>query len=403
MHQAFRLLIAATALVLPASIAHAESRPAPLTPYLDGRYRIEVVDQSGLPDEARASTLRIRAGVRTAQWHGLSALVEGEAIAVIGDASYNDTVNGKVSYPIVADPPDVLLNQAWLRWKPVKQVEATVGRQAINLDNQRWVGSVNWRQDDQTLDAARLTLKPANGLSLDYFYGWRVNRVFGPDSPQGIWRDTSIHSLRASYTIKDVGTLSVYGLWLDIPSSPANSSQTYGVRIAGEHQLGKQTRALYAIEYARQQDHATNPRAFDLSYLLVEPGIATGPFTLRGGYERLEGNGLVALQTPLATLHAFNGWADKFLTTPAQGLRDLYLDAGYRIAGKGPLKGLGLRLAWHDFNSTAGGLDYGREWDAMISYPLGKHFTLTAKAARYNAESYATDTTKFWFQIDAKF
>lgn len=411
MNQSLYLLASVAMFAASASMAQAQSAaapapqaaPTPITPYIDARYRIEVVDQAGLPDNATASTLRLRAGIKTAEWHGFSALVEGEAIVVVGDDTYNDTVNGRVNYPVVADPSDVLLNQAWLRWRPSKQVEATVGRQAINLDNQRWVGSVGWRQNDQTLDAARLTLKPANGLTLDYLYGWRVNRVFGPDSPQGIWRNTDVHSLRASYGIKNVGTLSVYGLWLDIPSSPGSSSQTYGVRIAGEHQLGKQTKALYALEYARQQDHGANPLDFDLSYVLIEPGIATGPFTFRAGFERLEGNGTVGLQTPLATLHAFNGWADKFLTTPTRGLRDVYLDAGYKIGGKGPLKGLGLRFQWHDFNSTTGGLNYGQEWDASVSYPLGKHFNLTAKVARYNADAFASDTTKFWFQIDAKF
>jgi hypothetical protein len=108
------------------------------------------------------------------------------------------------------------------------------------------------------------------------------------------------------------------------------------------------------------------------------------------------------LQTPLATLHAFNGWADKFLTTPANGLRDFYVDAGWK-ASQGPLKGLGLRLAWHDFNSTVGRLAYGQEWNAQATYPVGKHVTLLAKFARYEAKAFATDTTKAWFSVEAKF
>lgn len=402
MNQFDFLLAVATLALAPAMAAQAESKPVDMTPYADVRYRLEVVDQSGLPNDATASTLRVRAGVKTAEWHGLSALVEGEAIVVLGATTYNDTVNGKVAYPIVADRGgDVLLNQAWVRWRPVKQIELTGGRQAINLDNQRWVGSVGWRQNDQTLDAARLAAKPVKDLSLDYFYAWRVNRVFGPDSPQGIWRGTDIHSVRAAYAIKDVGTLSAYGLWLDVPSAAASSSRTLGVRMAGERKVGKQTKVLYAVEYARQHDFGANPASYDLSYFLAEPGIAHGPFTLKGGFERLEGNGSAALQTPLATLHAFNGWADKFLTTPPRGLRDIYVDAGWK-AGKGPLKGLALRAAWHDYNSVLGGLDYGREWNGQVSYPIGKHFTVLAKAARYDADAFATNTTKFWFSIEAK-
>lgn len=404
MNNASRLLLTALPLCITATAANAQSAtPAPLTPYADIRYRLEVVDQDGLPEQATASTVRVRTGVKTAEWNGFSAVIEGEAIAVIGDAHYNDTINGLTAYPVVADPADVMLNQAYLRWRPVAAVDAVVGRQAINIDNQRWIGSVGWRQNDQTFDAARVTLKPVKGASVDYFYSWRVNRVFGPDSPQGIWRDTEIHAARAAYAIKNVGTLSAYGLWLDAPSSPASSSRTVGVRMAGELSAGKGFVVLYTAEYARQQDHGANPRNFGLDYWLVEPGVKAGPATLRGGYERLEGNGTVALQTPLATLHAFNGWADKFLATPVGGLRDVYLDAQYKVPGKGGLAGLVLRGAWHEFRATLGDVHYGQEWNALASYPLNKTFTVSGKLAHYDAEAFATDTTKAWFSLEAKF
>ena len=385
----------------PAALAKQASNP--VTIYADIRYRLEFVDQVGLPEDATASTLRVRAGVRTAEWQGLSAVVEGEAIARIGAERYNDTVNGQTSFPVVADPSDVLLNQAYLKFRPTAEIESVVGRQTVNFDNQRWLGSVNWRQNDQTLDAARVTVKPFKGGTLDYVYAWRVNRVFGPDSPQGIWRGTDIHAVRAAYAIKNVGTLSAYGYWLDIPSSPASSSRTVGVRLVGERPVGRGVALLYAAEYARQQEHGANPRTFALDYWLFEPGVKVGPVTLKFGYERLEGNGTVALQTPLATLHAFNGWADKFLATPANGLRDFYLDAAYKVPGKGPLAGLTLRGAWHDYNSTVGNLGYGQEWNALVSYPVHKAITLTAKFARYDAGAFATDTTKVWFQAEAKF
>lgn len=393
---------ALTVVTLLASTA-ARAEAPPVTPYADIRYRLELVDQVGLAEQAAASTLQIRAGVKTAEWHGFSALVEGEAIAVLGTATYNDTVNGKLGYPVVADPADVLLNQAYLRWQPVSSLDVTAGRQAINLDSQRWIGSVGWRQNDQTLDAVRMTARPVKGASLDYFHAWRVNRVFGPDSPQGIWRDTDIHGVRAAYVIKGVGTLSAYGYWLDIPASPASSNRTLGLRMAGELPVAGKSAVLYVAEYARQHDHGANPRSFALDYWLIEPGIKAGPVTVKAGYERLEGNGTVGLQTPLATLHAFNGWADKFLTTPANGLRDVYLDASYRVPGTGALSGLVLRAAWHDFGSTRGGIAYGQEWNALANYPLGKRFTLTAKLAHYDAAAFATDTTKLWFQIEAKF
>jgi hypothetical protein len=404
MKQAHPLSVVVLGTLLLSTPAYADAGAAnAVTPYADMRLRIELVDQDGLAKEATATTLRVRAGLKTAVWNGLSALVEGEAITALGRQRYNDTVNGKTSYPVVADPEDMLLNQAWVRWQPDKAIDVTLGRQAVNIDNQRWIGSVGWRQNDQTLDAVRVTAKPAKGLALDYLHSWRVNRVFGPDSPQGIWRDVAIHGTRLAYTIPNIGTISGYGYWLDLTSSPSSSSRTVGVRMAGEHVLSKAVKLTYAAEYARQHDYKGNPRNFALDYVLLEPGLAFGPVSVKAGLERLEGNGTAALQTPLATLHAFNGWADKFLTTPANGLRDLYLDAGYKFPKSGPLKGATVRLAWHDFNATRLGIDYGQEWNAMLTVPINKHLTGIAKVARYDAKLFATDTTKLWFSLEAKF
>lgn len=404
MNQASLLAAPLLAVLLTSTAAIAEDGDTlKATPYADIRYRLELVDQDGLPEDATASTLRVKGGVRTSEWNGLSALVEGEAILRVGPADYNDTVNGRSAYPVVADPSDALLNQALVKWRGLGGVSLTAGRQVVNLDNQRWVGSVGWRQNDQTLDAVRASIEPAPGTSIEYLHAWRVNRVFGPDSPQGIWHDNDIHAVRGAFGISPLGTVSIYGYFLDIPDAPQASSQTLGVRLTGKQSLGSNASLLYSAEYARQRDHGANPQDFALDYLLAEPGLALGDLTLKAGYERLEGDGSAALQTPLATLHAFNGWADKFLTTPADGLRDLYLDAAYKFSGGSAVKGLSLRLVYHDFNSTRAGYDYGTEWNAMAGYPVSKRITLLAKFARYEASSFATDTTKTWLSLEAKF
>ena len=391
------------AVSLSPAVLHAQPAEEPAaTPYADIRYRLELVDQEGVPEDATASTLRIKAGVKAGSWHGLSALVEGEAIMRIGPRHYNDTTNGLTRYPVVADPTDVLLNQAYVRFNPGKTVDAIAGRQVINLDNQRWIGSVGWRQNDQTFDAGRISVTPVAGLSAQYIHSWRVNRIFGPDSPQGIWRDSAINAVNIGYKLGEVGTLTGYGYWLDIPQAPAASSRTLGVRLAGQHPVAEGVKLLYAAEYAHQTDLSANPASFSLDYLALEPGVAFKGLTLKAGYERLEGNGAAALQTPLATLHAFNGWADVFLNTPANGLRDLYADAAYKFAD-GPLKGLLLRVAYHDFDSTVGNLDYGQEFDALVAYPLTKQIGISAKLARYNSDGFATDRTKAWFTLEAKF
>lgn len=395
--------LATPALAQDSSGSQAEKKAPVVKPYANIRYRLELVDQDGIARNATASTLRVRAGLKTGEWNGLSAVVEGEAIVAVGKERFNDTVNGRTQFPVVADPEDILLNQAYVRWNPDSRIEATAGRQAVNLDNQRWIGSVGWRQNDQTLDAVRLSARPVADVSVDYFHAWRVNRIFGTDSPQGIWRNTDIHGLRAGVTIKPLGTISAYGYWLDIPSAPAMSSRTFGVRLSGDQALNQKLKILYTAEYANQQDHGSNPLAADNDYLLAEAGLSAGAATAKIGFERLEGDGSSALQTPLATLHAFNGWSDKFLVTPANGLRDLYADLGYKLGGNGPLKGMVFRLVYHDFRSTRLDIGYGSEWDAVVSVPIRKNITLLGKFARYDADRFSTDTTKAWFSVEAKF
>lgn len=375
----------------------------PFTPYAHIRYRLETVDQDGLPESALASTLRVRAGVRTATWHGLSAVLEGEAILRLGPDDYNDTVNGRTAFPIVPDPSDLLLNQAYVRWQPARQLEATGGRQAINFDNQRWIGSVDWRQNDQTLDAVRIAVLPSSDARIDYVHSWRVNRIFGPDSPQGVWRDTDINLLRGSVTVAPVGTVSAYGYWLDVPDARALSSRTLGLRLTGQQAVTNGVTIHYAAEFARQRDYGSNPARFSHDYLLVEPGIGMGPVTARLGIERLSGNGITALQTPLATLHAFNGWTDRFLTTPANGLRDLYIDVQWRLGPVLTTAPAALRLQAHDFNATRTTADYGREYAAWLTVPVSRQISTSVKLSHYDADAFATDTTKFWFSIDARF
>lgn len=403
-----RFLVALLAILAGlAPAAQAAEEPARTDPVFkpnaDVRYRLELVDQDDIARSAVASTLRARVGVKTAAWQGFSAMLEGETIAHVGGARFNDTLNGRTQYPLVADPEDTAVNQAYVRWRQGELLDVIVGRQAINLDNQRWVGSVAWRQNDQTFDAAGVTLKPGRGFSFAYNHVWRVNRLYGTDSPQGAFRGNRIHLLRLSQEVAGYGTLAAYDYLLDIPDAPALSSQTLGLRFSGRHALSSAWKLVYAAEYAHQSDHGRNPRDFGLDYLLLEPGIAHGAWTLRLGYEELGSNGVVALQTPLATLHAFNGWADKFLTTPAGGLRDTYVDLGYRLGGPGLFKDTSLRLAHHDYRAARGSSHYGRETDLMITRPLGRHLAILAKFADYRADRYASDTQKIWFALEGKF
>jgi hypothetical protein len=118
--------------------------------------------------------------------------------------------------------------------------------------------------------------------------------------------------------------------------------------------------------------------------------------------EILGGDGTIAFATPLATLHAFQGWADKFLTTPVNGIEDGYLRFAWRPSATGPFESINVSGFYHDFAADAGTADYGDEIDLSVAARSGRT-TLTLKYAAYEAEGLFTDTDKLWFSMDYAF
>lgn len=361
--------------------------------WLKLRYRLENVDQDGFSDEAWASTLRTVLGYESAPWHGASVVLEFEDVSVVGNEQYDSTVNGETDFPVVADPEGSEVNQAHLKLVPAEEATLKLGRQAITLDNHRFVGDVGWRQNQQTFDAASALWKPLEHLELYYAFVDNVNRVYGDDSPQGDHRMAS-SLVNAGYDLAGFGRLTGYAYLLDYDAVETLSTNTLGGRFAGKHALGR-SELLYAAEYATQMDTAGNPNDVDQDYVLGELGARWSGFTLRAGQETLGGSGDPgdALQTPLATLHSFNGWADKFLTTPDTGLEDLYLGLAQRLGD------FEFQAVWHEFQSDADGLDYGTELDASLTWATGKKVLVGLKLAAYEAEDFATDTTKAWLWL----
>jgi hypothetical protein len=117
------------------------------------------------------------------------------------------------------------------------------------------------------------------------------------------------------------------------------------------------------------------------------------------GYERLGSNGTVGFSTPLATLHAFQGWADKFLATPAAGIDDRYVKFGYPFRKRGPFTNLNALVWYHDFSSDRGSTHFGDEIDLQL-VARTKKIALTLKYAAYGADRLFTDTDKLWVSVD---
>jgi len=200
------------------------------------RYRFENVDQDGFDDDANASTLLSRLTLKTGAVAGLHGVVEVDNVSYLGSDAFNNTENGRTDRPVVADPDHTEVNQAYLSYAFAAGSAATVGRQRINHADQRFLGGVGWRQNEQTFDAGTLSLTPLDSVRVDYSYVWRVNRIFGPEGPDADFEGDT-HAALVSYTPATGHTLSAFGYWLDFDEAPALSSATYGARYQGKLKL----------------------------------------------------------------------------------------------------------------------------------------------------------------------
>jgi hypothetical protein len=380
----------------------ADGEPIQIKPIVEARLRWENVDQGAL--DADAVTLRMRAGAE-ARLGSLSLLAEGEGtVAPVND--YNafpfpiDDRQRRPEYAVVADPQNMELNRLQLQYKS-KTVTATVGRQRINLDDQRWVGSVGWRQNEQTFDAARGEAK-LGPVSLDLTYAIAQRTISGEDAgPRTSFRGDFVFAGLGSKLGPVEGKLFSYLLDYNEDFFLANSSQTYGGFLGGTFPV-KAAKLSFRASYARQSDYGGNPFGYAADYWSFEGGAKMAGFTLAGGWEQLGSDNGRSLQTPMATLHKFNGWADLFLTTPPAGLEDAYVSLAKSFDRVKLLPGLNANVVFHQFDSAAGDVEYGTEWDASAGFRLGK-VGLLVKYADYNAKGFGLDTRKLWLQADWAF
>ena len=391
-----RFLRVAAAFVLCASAQAGASFE--LKPSLDVRLRHEHVEDDAFVRDADATTLRARLGLGVVFDPAWSALVEAEHTSHLFGERFNSTANGRTGYPTVPDPDNTELNQAWVRYAPTAATVATLGRQRILLDNQRFFGNVGWRQNEQTFDALDWQQSIGDALRLRYSYLDRVQRIFGVDHPQttqGRW-DLDTHLLSASSQF-GIATVSGYAHLIDNDSLPLASHRNLGVRavFAPPAQATPSWRAV--AEFARQRPYAGGAGHQDADYLLLEGSVVLAGNTLHAGWEVLGGDGTYGFATPFATLHAFNGWADRFLATPPDGLRDAWL-GWKRTFGK-----VNAQVAWHDFSADHGDADYGSEWDAALGWGFAPRWNLLFKLARYEADSLGRDASKAWVDLEYRF
>jgi hypothetical protein len=387
-------------------------------PIVDVRLRYEEVEQVPLAIDAVALTLRARLGVATGSAWGTALLVEGNFLAPLIDNYRSDNAVAKnTKYPSVPDPRDHALNRLQITNKSLPDTVITLGRQRINLDDQRFVGNVGWRQDEQTFDALRIANTSVPHLTIDATYISKVHRVYGPDSPQGTYTgdiylgnvgyQTPLGKLTGFAYLLSFDPLTVFpGLTpaAALALNPARqSTSTYGGRLSAAHTLGSFGWG-YVFSYASQKQRGDNPLVFNNDYLLAELSASFHALSVTAGDEIMHGNGTVGFSTPLATTHRFDGWADKFLTTPANGLDNRYGTLAYALKNLGPFQSVSGSATYRSYSAERVSANYGSEWDFQIAAKW-QRLTTSVIYADYSASpqtpiTVARDTQKFWVQFE---
>ncbi|WOE70364.1 hypothetical protein RZR97_02030 [Hydrogenimonas thermophila] len=363
---------------------------------LELRPRYEYVDQDGFTNEANAFTVRTALGAQfgLANVDGLGAQIQMMNVANFGQEDYNSLSNGNATYPVVADPDQTRVTQANISYAKNGFV-GIVGRKMVVLDNARFIGNVGWRQMPQTYDLAAAIYNGVKNLSL---LGAFVNRVHTiKDNGQF---DTSTVLLHATYKVMPQLTLTAYDYMV------ASVCDHIGLRATGKVNAGA-VKVAYEAEYAMQNDATLEEENLgkpnqDADYYKIGASASISGFTFGAAYEVLSGtngtDGKTTFITPLATLHAMNGWADKFLSTPTAGLTDASVKLAYNAGKAGNFVAI-----YHKFESDVGSTDYGTEIDAAYKFKINKNLGLLLKGAWYDADQYSVDTTKYWVQLDYKF
>lgn len=361
---------------------------------LNFRYRVEAIDQQDFDKNALASTLRTRATIKTKWNAAFDSVLEFDDVSDIFSDDFNSgagTSPNRTQYPVVAEPSGTEVNQVFIRLT-YSNNKVAYGRQRILLDNQRFVGGVGWRQNEQTFDSLTYKLKINEAFSFDYAYIFNVNRIFGETVNAGDHlHDTNLIS--AVYQ-PSFGKLTGYYFDIDNKDALAMSNTTVGVKFAG-----KLADLSYTLEYANQSDNGNNPNNYDASYFLLETNYKIGSGSIGIGTETLGGDRVSgqAFTTSLATLHKFQGWADVFLATPVSGIKDSYFMGSYN------LNGYGFKAVYHDFSTDQQSVALGTEMDFSLSKKIGEHFSWLLKLASFNSDNVSYQSRdKIWLMFSYK-
>jgi hypothetical protein len=373
------------------------------------RPRYEFADKKdNSVDAANAFTARVRLAVEAKLFNvdALKAKIGVTSINNFGYTDYNDgSASGNTKYDKIVDAQQAILSEAYLSYT-LSDTNILAGRSHINLDNQRFIGTVGWRQMERAYDTLTVTNKSVKNLTLlgSWIYGYQ-----GVNSKPTT--ETSSAILHANYKLNDMFNATAFSYIL------ADVHNTYGLRATGAIPIGNDIKLNYAASYAKQAKASINYNGtanadIDASYIDLAVNTKINAYTIGLEYEKLgkaEGTSTKGFTTPLATLHKFQGFADEFLAQTGGsndlGLRDISVKVGYATKNSG--KAL---VIYHKFFAEAGAnKDFGSEIDVLYARAIPGLAGVKGlvKAAYYMSKDqgigHDNDNAKAWVQADYKF
>ncbi len=404
------------------------------------RLRYEYVDQDGLQPgnftnaantpnptatqdlkDAHALTLRSLIGWQTAPYHNWSFAAQITNVSKLTD-DFNDGTNGfrvnggsnqnsKIEYAKVVDPDYTDINQLFVDWTGIKNTRVRAGRQVVNLDNVRFIGDIAFRQNTQVFDGISVMNKTIPDTEIFLAHFDKVRQIFTTHRSG----DLDIANIR--YRISPTEFLVGYGYltnfedlgfgnaWFGSGTANRNADQSnkiIGLRLDGTHPFTPNYRAHYTAEYAKQSDYSGGDRRIDAHYYKLGGGFGIDNFNLRIDQELLSSNNNVyAFQTPFGTNHLFQGWVDKFLVTPREGIKDTFVTATYRYGDFVFFADYHLIDADNDFYTVGSGSNrngnrYGTEWNTAVTWNIDKNWMTKFEYGKFSEDDHfaaAANTT----------
>lgn len=377
------------------------------------RFRYEYVDQDSKPEDANALTLQSLIGWQTASYFNTRLTAQLINVSHLNQDFYDNNLgkNKPSQLPTVQDPEITDINQLYLDYSGIPKTNIRLGRQIIRIDNTRFVGDIIFRQSSQVFDGVTVTNQALTNTEVLLGHYEHLRQSTGK------YRNTNFDIAHIAYKYLPKASIAAYGYFIDQPDTGQvtgvsnNSHQDIGLRFDGSVDINTDWRWLHTFEFAKQTAYQGGSETIDVSYKKTGLGLGLKKWFARFDQEVLSSNGgLYAFQTPMATLHPFQGWTDLFTTTPKQGMIDRFITVG------GVWNQWTLQSEWHQMLSdhrfqtpTGTGNDYGREWDVSVAYQYTPKLQTKFEYARFNegdilgasatASSRKMDTTKGWLTL----